>query len=144
MPQPQPEPEPRPATPERYSEGGELEGLAGYRRAARRGSRIAVSGTTARPAAQDGGTYEQTLDCLRRVIAAVEALGGRREDIIRTRIFLTPAADWRDAARAHLELLGDVAPANTTLTVAALVGERLLVEVEADAELEAAGDRAAP
>jgi enamine deaminase RidA (YjgF/YER057c/UK114 family) len=33
-------------------------------------------------------------------------------------------------------VLGDVAPANTMLSVAALIGDGLLVEVEADAELD--------
>ena len=42
-----------------------------------------------------------------------------------------------DAARAHREVLGEVAPANTMLYVAGLIGEGLLVEVELDAEVEA-------
>jgi enamine deaminase RidA (YjgF/YER057c/UK114 family) len=97
-----------------------------------------VSGTTSR-LGPGSGTYEQSIDCLRRVIAAVEALGGGRDDIVRTRVFLVPRADWTEAARAHRELLGDVAPANTMLTVAALVGDELLVEIEAEAELPASG-----
>ncbi len=119
----------------RFSDGGAFEPIGGYSRAVRRGNRIAVSGTTAHEEATSGGTYEQSLQCLRRIVAAVEALGGRREDIIRTRIFLVPRADWREAVRAHRELLGDVAPANTTLTVASLVGDELLVEIEAEAEV---------
>lgn len=123
----------------RFSDGSAYEPLAGYSRAVRRGSRIAVSGTTARVDPEGAGTYEQSIECLQRIVAAIEALGGRREDIVRTRVFLVPRADWREAARAHAELLGDVAPANTTLTVAALVGEELLVEIEADAEVLAPG-----
>jgi enamine deaminase RidA (YjgF/YER057c/UK114 family) len=94
-----------------------------------------VSGTTARGEAVGSDTRGQALDCLQRVIASVERLGGRREEIVRTRMFLAPGADWEQAAQAHRELLGDIAPANTTLFVARLIGEGLLVEVEADAEL---------
>ena len=115
---------------DRHRDGGGWEESAGYSRAARRGNRIAVSGTTA----EGPDVYAQTLSALRRTIAAVEALGGRREDILRTRLFLAPGADWEAAGRAHAELLGDVAPANTTLHVAELIGG-FLVEVEVEAEL---------
>ncbi len=54
---------------------------------------------------------------------------------MRTRLYLSPAADWRAAARAHAELLGEVAPANTMLHVAGLIGDGFLVEVEIDADL---------
>ena len=50
---------------------------------------------------------------------------------------LAPAADWREVARAHAEIFGHVAPANTTLVVAGLIGDDFLVEVELEAELPA-------
>lgn len=125
---------------ERFRDGGGWENEAGYARAARRGSRIAVSGTTADApdggAAHPGDTYAQTKAALERALAAVESLGGPRESVVRTRVFLVPDADWRGAARAHREVLGEVAPANTTLQVAGLIGEGFLVEVEVDAEVE--------
>ncbi|HTW99470.1 MAG TPA: Rid family hydrolase [Acidimicrobiales bacterium] len=124
-------------TTERFSDGGPHEPIAGYSRAVRRGGRIMVSGTTARGEAAEGDTYTQARDCLERVLAAVLALGGRREDVLRTRVYLAPAADWALASRAHAELLGDVAPANTMLSVAGLIGDGLLVEIEADAEVGA-------
>lgn len=114
----------------RYKDGSGWEAQAGYSRAAREGDLIAVSGTTA-----DGpDTYAQTLDALRRGVAAVEALGGSRTTVFRTRLLLTPDADWEEAARAHAEVLGDVAPANSTYVVGALIGEGFLVEVEIDAK----------
>lgn len=116
-----------------FLEGGAYEEQAGYARAVRRGPWITVSGTTCRDPGAAPDTRAQTLDCLARVVAAVAELGGTRHDIARTRIFLTPAADWLAAGEAHRQVLGDVAPANTTLFVAALVGDDLLVEVEADA-----------
>lgn len=117
--------------PRRFVEGGAFEADAGYSRAVRHGPLIAVSGTTSGQAGPD--TAAQTEQSLRRVIAAVEQLGGTREQITRTRMYLVPAADWRAAAEVHRRLLGDVAPANTTLFVHALVGDEMLVEVEAEA-----------
>jgi enamine deaminase RidA (YjgF/YER057c/UK114 family) len=124
---------------QRYREGAGFEEAAGYSRAARHGSRIAVSGTGDvagdGTVAHPGDTLGQTRASLERALAAVERLGGRREDVIRTRVYLAPRADWRGAARAHKELLGGVDPANTTFFVAGFVAEEMLVEVEVDAEL---------
>ena len=104
---------------ERYREGAGFEEVAGYSRAARHA----------------GDTYGQTRASLERALAAVERLGGRREDVIRTRVYLAPRAEWREAVRAHKEMLGGVDPANTTFFVAGFVAEEMLVEVELDAEL---------
>jgi enamine deaminase RidA (YjgF/YER057c/UK114 family) len=116
-------------------DGEPYEVIAGYSRGVRRGRTIAVSGTTARGGAAQGSTYEQACDCISRVVASVLRLGGRRDDIVRTRVLLAPEADWEQAAAAHRELLGDVAPANTMVFVSGLVGDGLLVEVEAEAEV---------
>lgn len=125
---------------ERFRDGGGFEAVAGYSRAARHGDRIAVSGTG--DVTSDGevghprDTYAQTRGSLERALAAVRELGGRHEDVIRTRLYLTREADWREAVRAHRELLGGVDPANTTLYVAGFIAEEMLVEVEVDAQLE--------
>jgi enamine deaminase RidA (YjgF/YER057c/UK114 family) len=124
---------------DRYRDGTGWEVEAGYSRAARRGTRIEVSGTTANgpdgKALYPGDTYAQTRHALSRALAAVERLGGRVNDVIRTRVYLAPGADWQAASRAHRELLGEVSPANTTLYVGGLIGEGFLVEVEVEAEL---------
>lgn len=124
----------------RLCEATELESLAGYSRAVRHGSVIAVSGTTANgedgQALHLGDTGAQTRSSLRRAIECVQELGGRRESIVRTRILLTPAADWRAAAEVHAEVLGDIAPANSMFVVNALIGAEFLVEVEVDAVVE--------
>lgn len=128
---------------DRYTDESQWQDLAGYCRAVRSGRRIAVSGTTA--SAPDGAalfpgdTYRQTIDALTRGARAVEALGGSVTDVVRSRIFLVPAASWRDAARAHREVFADVRPANSMLYVAGLIGDGLLVEAELDAEV-GAGD----
>ncbi len=128
-----------PGATRHHRDGSGWEESSGYSRAVRRFGRIAVSGTTATgpdgSALHPGDTYGQARAALERAIDAVEALGGRPEDVVRTRLFLSPAADWEAAARAHAELLGMVAPANTIVHVASLIGEGFLVEVEIDAEL---------
>lgn len=123
----------------RYRDGSGWEVEAGYSRAARHGSRIAVSGTTAHgpdgSALHPGDTAAQARAALERALRAVGELGGGRDDVIRTRVFLAPDADWEGAAQAHAEVFGEVAPANTMLYVCRLIGDGFLVEVELDAEL---------
>lgn len=126
-----------------FRDDGGWQELAGYSRATRAGRRIAVSGTTASApdgsALHPGDTHAQTVTALRRSAEAVEALGGSLADVVRSRVYLVQAADWREAARAHRDVLGDVAPANTMLYVAGLIGDGLLVEVELEAEVGDAG-----
>jgi len=122
---------------ERYVDSTPWQSIAGYSRASRMGQYIAVSGTTADldslpPEAVDS-TYAQTRNCISRGITAVIELGGSVEGILRTRLFLMPDADLVGALLAHEELLGEVAPANTTLHIHALIGSGLLVEVEIEA-----------
>ena len=118
----------------RHRDGRGWEKQAGYSRGVRRGNRIAVSGTTAADAS--GDTYGQTVQALEQALEAVTALGGTKRDVVRTRVMLAPGADWEAASRAHALVLGDVAPANTMLYVAGLIGDGYLVEVEVDAEAD--------
>ena len=126
---------------DRYADEALWQDTAGYARAARRGSRIAVSGTTSSgpdgAVLHPGDTYRQAAEAFGKGLRAVEALGGRAADVLRTRVYLAPGASWEDAARAHREAFDAVRPANTMLFVAGLVGDGLLVEVELDAELSA-------
>lgn len=125
--------------PTRWRSENSWEDLAGYSRAARSGTLIAVSGTTA--SAPDGSvlcegdTYGQALTALTIAIQAVEQLGGSAQTVYRTRVLLAPGADWREASRAHAELLGAVAPANSMYFVHGLIGRGFLVEVEVDASV---------
>lgn len=124
---------------ERFRDGGGFEAVAGYSRAVRAGDRILVSGTGDVAAdgsvANPGDTYAQARASLERALAAVEQLGGSRDDVVRSRLLLAPAADWREAVRAHAELLGGVDPANTTYFVGGFVAEAMLVEIEVEAQL---------
>lgn len=129
-------------TTRHHRDGTALERSAGYARAVRRGARIEVSGTTVAGDAAGGPdeTARQARAALAHALAAVAALGGSVEDVVRTRLLLAPTADWRAAADAHREALGAVAPANTTVYVAALLGDGAVVEVEVEAEVVAGPD----
>ena len=97
--------------------------------------RILVSGTTATHGSGEvvcpGDARAQTTYALDKVAAAVAALGGRLDDVVRTRIYVRDAAaQWEGVARAHGRFFGEIRPANT-LVEARLVGEGYEVEAEA-------------
>jgi len=122
------------------SSGSPYEGPTGFSRARRIGRLIAVAGTA--PIAPDGSPahpgdlYRQTLRCLEIIETALKDLGAGRENVIRTRVYLTDAARWREAARAHGEYFRETKPACTFVEVKGLLEPEWLVEVEADAVLE--------
>jgi enamine deaminase RidA (YjgF/YER057c/UK114 family) len=122
-----------------HRDGSAFEQQAAYARAVRAGGLIAVSGTAALDGAgralAPGDAYEQARIALGRALAAIEQLGGSAADVVRTRLYLTPEADWRAAVRAHGEAFAGIDPANTTLVVAGLLPQDALVEVELDAVL---------
>lgn len=124
---------------DRYRSASPYEGLIGFSRAVRRGDRILVSGSA--PIDADGETVvgdatTQARRCFEIVLEAVAALGGSREDVIRTRMYITDRADWEAVTRVHGELFGEVFPAATLVVVQGLVDPRWRVEVEAEAIVE--------
>ena len=134
-------PEPAGGSATRVLTGSYWEDAAGYCRAQRIGDRVLISGTTAiagldRPVAPaDAGA--QTTYILDRIVAAVISLGGRVEDIARTRIYITDEADVLAISRAHGRVFGKIKPANTLVRVAGLIGDHS-VEIEAEAILNRA------
>ena len=117
------------------STGTPWEALAGYARAVRIGDRILVSGTTAsgpHGAVGVGDPAAQTRFVLDRIEGALKQLGSGLRDVVRTRISVRRIEDWEPVARVHGERFGAVRPANT-LVQAQLVGDDLLVEIEAEA-----------
>ena len=107
----------------------------GYSRAVRRGNRIVVSGTTASHGdLLIGGSdaAAQAHFVIDKIEGALRSLGGRLDDVIRTRVFVSRMEHWEAVAAAHGERFGAILPANT-LVRAELVGEEFLVEMEAEA-----------
>jgi len=122
---------------DRVRSGSAFEDAASYSRAVRIGGLVAVSGTAALDAAGavlfPGDVYGQTKTALEAGLAAAATLGANREQVLRTRVFLAPGTNWRDAVRAHGEVFADVNPANTTLFAGGFIPTGCLVEIEIDA-----------
>jgi enamine deaminase RidA (YjgF/YER057c/UK114 family) len=113
------------------SSGSEFESTVGYSRAVWIGPHIAVAGTTGPGPSGDIGA--QTREALRRIESALVQAGATLRDVVRTRIYVTDIARWREVAAVHSEVFGDIRPAATMVEVAALIAPELLVEIEADA-----------
>ena len=117
------------------SSGSKWEPILGYSRAVRSGNVIAVTGCVGVNA---DGTYSKSLgDQARRslqiVLAAIEALGGRPEHVIRTRTYVTDVSKWEEVAREHGAIFGEIRPATTIVQVAKLIDADAQIEIEADA-----------
>jgi len=118
--------------------GTPWEPLAGYARAVRHGRAITVSGTTATLGSRLIGGSDpaaQAHFAIDKIEGALQSLGARLEDVVRTRVFVRNVADWEAVARAHGARFGGIMPANT-LVSAPLIGPEYLVEIEADAEVQ--------
>ncbi|MGI8416379.1 MAG: Rid family hydrolase [Nakamurella sp.] len=115
--------------------GSPFEDSIGFSRAVRDGQLVAVSGTA--PVWPDGHVDPDPLVQARRcweiALAALAELGGRPEQVIRTRQYLVDAAHADAAGRAHREVFGDIRPASSMIVVAGLLDPRWLLEFELDA-----------
>lgn len=126
-------------TRQNISSGTTYEAIAGYSRAVRLGNIVHVAGTTATDGASkvvgidDSGA--QTEFIIRKIEGALQQAGAELSDVVRTRIYLAPDADWQAVAAMHGKYFADIRPANTLLYIHALVGDEYLVEMEAEAIL---------
>ncbi len=68
-----------------------------------------------------------------RIQNALEQMGGKTEDIIRTRIFVKNIKDWEKIGKAHHEFFAEIKPASTMIEVAQMIHPQFLVEIEATA-----------
>ncbi len=112
-----------------------FEEQAGFTRALRAGSRIVVSGTVG--VETDGSVSTeagaQAGRCFALIREYVEQLGGRVDDIVRVRMFVTDIADADAVTGAFTRALGHVRPTGTLVAVAALYRPEWKVEIEAEA-----------
>ncbi len=114
-----------------------FEPIIGFSRAVRVGDAIHVSGTG--PVGADDATVEQQTRRVFEIIReSLRSAGADLIHIVRTRIYLTDAADWQAVGKVHGELFGTIRPAATMVVVAALLNPAWRVEIEADAVLDRA------
>ena len=113
--------------------GAPWESKVGYCRAVRKGPFIEVAGTTAMKDGEligVGDPYLQMTTIIEIMKKAIEELGGKLEDVVRTRIFVTNIEDFERIGEAHGVYFSDIKPASTLVEVSALVDPEMLVEVE--------------
>jgi enamine deaminase RidA (YjgF/YER057c/UK114 family) len=124
---------------QKYSSGMKWERVVGYSRAVRVGSRIYVTGTTATD--ENGGivgigdAYAQTVQIIKNIERALQALDAGLENVVRTRMFVTDISRWEEYGKAHGESFREIMPATTMVEVSKLIDPDMLIEIEADAEL---------
>ncbi|MDH3651288.1 MAG: RidA family protein [Saprospiraceae bacterium] len=112
------------------------EDLVGYSRAVRIGNLIEVTGTVA----AEGGKvvapndpYGQTVFILKKIEKALKEAGGCRQDVIRTRMFVTDISQWEKIGKAHGEFFQGIKPATSMIEVKGLISQDYLIEIEATA-----------
>jgi enamine deaminase RidA (YjgF/YER057c/UK114 family) len=106
----------------------------GFSAAVRAGEWIHVAGTTAIDGDGEivGGDdpAAQTRETLRKIAEALHDLGATLDDVVRTRVYLTDAADWEAVGREHGAAFAAARPAAAML-VTGLLDPRMRVEIEA-------------
>jgi enamine deaminase RidA (YjgF/YER057c/UK114 family) len=120
----------------RVNTGAPWEEAFGYSRAVELpNGLVLVSGCTSVVDGEiaDGGPYEQAVNSFDVAFAALKELGLGREDVVRTRMYITHARDVDEVGRAHKELFDTVRPAASMIIVSGFVDSRLVVEVEVEA-----------
>ena len=126
------------------SSGAPWESIGGYSRAGRTGNLVHVAGTTATSAEGKvvgvGDAYAQTRHALLTIERALAEAGAGLRHVVRTRMFVTDISLWEEIGRAHGEFFRDIRPANTIMQVASFIDPEWLVEIEADAVVDVAGD----
>lgn len=120
---------------QRISSGSPYEPTIGFSRAIRVGDRVVVAGTA--PVWPDGSCDPdpevQAARCLEIITEALAEAGASPADVVRTRMFLTDAADGDAIGRAHGKVFGDIRPAATMVVVSALLRPEWKIEIEAEA-----------
>jgi enamine deaminase RidA (YjgF/YER057c/UK114 family) len=122
----------------RHGSGGPWEESIGYSRVVIAGPWALTAGCTSTvdgAVAHVDDAYAQTLQSFRIALDALAAVGVAATDVVRTRMYATPAADLTAIGRAHGELFGAIRPAATLVVVAALLDPDHLIEVEVEAYL---------
>jgi 2-iminobutanoate/2-iminopropanoate deaminase len=73
----------------------------------------------------------QTAQCLRNVETVLKAAGSSLQHVLRCGVFLLDIREFANMNGSYVRMFGDHRPARTTVQVAGLPGQGLLVEIDA-------------
>ena len=122
---------------QQFSSGTVWEERVGYSRVVRVGPFVHVSGTTATDDEGNvvgvGDPAAQMDHIIRKIERALISAGASLDDVVRTRIYVTNVDDWEAIGRVHGRYFATARPANTLVEISRLVGDKYLVEMEAEA-----------
>ncbi|KAJ2156718.1 hypothetical protein GGF46_005006 [Coemansia sp. RSA 552] len=116
--------------------GGPYEDLVGYSRVICAGPFVYVAGTTA---GSDGSPIpescaeqtQQTIEIIRQKLAEIDVA---LDEVVRVRMFVTNIKrDWEAVARVMNTYFFDTKPAMTMVQIAALIDDKMAIEIEMDA-----------
>lgn len=119
------------------SSGSPFEPRYGFSRAVKLDDRVLVAGTA--PIWPDDfvdpDPRAQAMRCVELMLAALAEAGGSREDVVRTRTYITDPAHADAIGEAHGEVFSEIRPASTMVVVGGLLDPRWHVEMELEAVL---------
>ena len=123
------------------SSGAPWEEVVGYSRVVRVGNMVYVAGTTATDEngrlLHIGDSYGQTMQSLHNIEQALIKAGASMKNVVRTRLFVVNIEQWEQIGQAHGEFFRDIRPVTTMVQVSRLLLPEMLVEIEAEAVIEA-------
>ncbi len=122
---------------ENFSSGSPLEEKVGYSRVVKAGPFIFVGGTTSVQADGtvfgEGSMYEQCKFIFEKMIKCLEDAGGKKEEVVRVKMYLTDMSLAKEAIQAYSEFFKEIKPLNTAVGIDTLFRPAQLAEIEMDA-----------
>ena len=113
---------------------------SGFSPSVRTGNLIFISGQVSVDTAGDlvgeGDCKDQARQCFKNIELVVRSAGGSMDDIVKITSFMVSSDDYAGYAEVRQELFPNDGPASSTVFINGLVDDRLLIEIEAVANID--------